>query len=124
MKIFSSLPLAVLLTVSLLIAPSTVTGQQYDQGGYGGDDQGYGDQDDFAQDNLYADYAAKQQEKAVGGGYVTVIFVLSFVHSVEIYSLFHLFKSARNARAVRTIVTYIRFGFKVQYDEKTFITPH
>jgi hypothetical protein len=69
MKIFGTVPLlAVLLTVlSLLIAPSTVTGQQYDQGGYG-DDQGYGDQDDFAQDNLYADYAAKQQEKAVGGG--------------------------------------------------------
>jgi hypothetical protein len=66
MKISSAFPLAVLLTVSLLISPSK--GQQYDQG-----DQGYGDQDEFAQDNLYADYAARQQEKAVGGGgYVTL----------------------------------------------------
>jgi hypothetical protein len=71
--------LAVVLTVlSLLLSPST--GQQYDQGGYGGD-QGYGDQDDFAQDNLYADYAARQQEKAVGGGGYVTYCVLTLVHS-------------------------------------------
>jgi hypothetical protein len=93
MKIFSGFPLAVFLTLlSLLVSPCTVTGQQYDQGGY---DQGYGDQDDFAQDNLYADYAAKQQEKAVGGGYVYMAFVLPFVHSfgAHIYSLFHSSKA-------------------------------
>jgi hypothetical protein len=98
MKIFGTFPLAVLLTVlSLLIAPSTVTGQQYDQGGY---DQGYGDQDDFAQDNLYADYAAKQQEKAVGGGYVLhdISFYCSFIHSMPIYSLFHSSKAHATQR--------------------------
>jgi hypothetical protein len=79
MKIWSTLSLAVLLTVSLLISPST--GQQYDQGDQGYGDQGYGDHDDFAQDNLYADYAARQQEKSVGGGgYVTFTYCMIALH--------------------------------------------
>jgi len=48
--------LSILSVVALLLQQSHA--QQYDY------------EQDYAQDNLYHDYAAKQQEKAVGGGYV------------------------------------------------------
>jgi len=59
MKTISRLVPAV---AALVLISSSASAQQYDAG-Y---DQ------DYAQDNLYADYAAKQQDKAVagGGGYV------------------------------------------------------
>jgi hypothetical protein len=66
-----------LLAGTITADVSTVTGQQYDQTAM----IGYGDQDDFAQANLYADYAAKQQEKAVRC--VTVIGSGSLVHAIH-----------------------------------------
>jgi hypothetical protein len=54
-----------LLLVAMLAAAGVVTGQQYDQD-YP-EYQEYAD-DNGAADNLYADYAAHQQDKQGGGG--------------------------------------------------------
>lgn len=50
--------LASLLLLSLLVGPVTAQ-QSYDSGYY--------DQDAYAQDNLYHDYAARQQDQQVAG---------------------------------------------------------
>ena len=63
-----------LLVASLLIASPTTTRAQsetdyYAAAGPGGDEYpDYGDDPYSQQDNLYADYAAHQQEKLTGGG--------------------------------------------------------
>lgn len=62
-------------TILVVLLAAFSHAQDYaEDGGYGYDQSGYGDNyQDYAdpysqQDNLYADYAARQEQKEVGGG--------------------------------------------------------
>jgi hypothetical protein len=54
--------------IVVLVATMTCTSRVHAQSYYDGDESQGGGGDSYAQDNLYHDYAMRQQEKQVGKG--------------------------------------------------------
>ena len=67
---FVRLPLLVVASLLLVLSPVAILGQPEDYYGAGGGGEDYQDYTDpyGQQDNLYADYAAHQQDKLSSGG--------------------------------------------------------